>query len=499
MDINFISPGYIGRSVAIDGQEMVNWYAEVSSPAEAKKSTVSLIPTPGLKLFVNDPDGLPILGMYQTSTGRMFYVSGRNLYEATITGAKVPRGTLVTKTGRVSFADNGDGQAPGHGLFMVDGLYGYMLNMSTGIFEQISDPAFKSATHCCFIDGRFLINENNSQKFWYSDLYDGLNWNDSNFAIPRALRSSTDTDALNFASAEGTPDNLEGIATINNELWLIGEQSTEVWYDSGSADAPYQRVHGAFFNNGTIAPYSIATNGSNIFWLGSSAQGHGQVWTATSYQPQKISTNSIDHIIEKISDITDAIGICYTQEGHNFYLLIFPKGNKTLCYDLSTGFWHERGYWDTHYGVIGRHRMNAVCFFNGKNYCGDYQNGNIYEIDLDTYTDNGDIIRRVRTGPHIHQDRKRLFFHEFEVDIERGVGLQTGQGIEPYAFLQWSDDGGMTWSHEYWDHFGRVGKYKTRLHWHRLGFSRDRVFRITVADPNKLILIAARADITKEA
>jgi hypothetical protein len=131
---------------------------------------------------------------------------------------------------------------------------------------------------------------------------------------------------------------------------------------------------------------------------------------------------------------------------------------------------------------------------------GDREFGKIYELSLDDYTDNGETVRRIRVGPHIHQDRKRLIYNNFEVDIERGVGLDkqvdsAGTGKDPQGMLCWSDDGGQTWSNEYWKSFGQIGKYKTRLRWDRLGISRDRIFRLTVTDPAKVVLVDARADI----
>lgn len=308
------------------------------------------------------------------------------------------------------------------------------------------------------------------------------------------------TGSLRFYTKEGTSDYLRTIATIRGELWLIGDQSIEVWYNPAGAtdDNPFMKIHGAFINNGTVAPYSVYNNGNNLFWLGSSVAGHGRIWMSNSYQPGAISTNSIDHIIESLPNIADAQAFTYTQEGHEFYVISFVEGNKTLVYDTSTGEWHERAYFNKNLGQFERYLPSCHCLFNDVNYVGDYRNGNIYALDLNNYTDNGDIVRRVRTGPHIHNDRKRIFFKEFEIDIERGIGTNSGQGEDPQAFLQWSDDGGFTWSNEYWGRFGGRGQYKTRLHWHRLGYSRDRVFRLTVSDPVKVVLIGARGDISIE-
>jgi hypothetical protein len=68
----------------------------------------------------------------------------------------------------------------------------------------------------------------------------------------------------------------------------------------------------------------------------------------------------------------------------------------------------------------------------------------------------------------------------------------------PKVMLQWSDDGGYNWSNEYWTRAGRTGEFKSMVNWHRLGMSRDRVFRVTVTDPVKWVLIDARIDVGKE-
>jgi hypothetical protein len=301
-----------------------------------------------------------------------------------------------------------------------------------------------------------------------------------------------------FYTAEGLPDNIRTIATIRNDLWIIGELSVEIWYNPPGYDInnPFIR-RTTFMNNGTVSANSVAVGGDNIFWLGSSAAGFGQIWMSNNYTPEKISTNSVDHMIESLSTVQDAVGWCYTQEGHQFYVLNFTAANRTFVYDQSTGEWHERADWDGK--KYNRYAANCHCLFNELNLVGDYQNANIYILDLNKYTDNGKIVRRQHTGPHIHQDRKRIFFKEFELDIERGIGLDgVGPAADPQAFLQWSDDGGMTFSNEYWLSFGGRGKYKTRLHCHRLGYSRDRVFRVTISDPVKTVLIGARADMSIE-
>lgn len=92
-------------------------------------------------------------------------------------------------------------------------------------------------------------------------------------------------------------------------------------------------------------------------------------------------------------------------------------------------------------------------------------------------------LRRLRRAPHLCAEQKQVTYHEFELDMEVGVGATTGLGIEPQVMLRWSDDGGISWSHEHWLTAGQIGAYETRMVWRRLGRARDRIFEITMSDP----------------
>jgi hypothetical protein len=472
---------------------------------DRSKSDIVLLPTPGLTRIVQLPHNKCVQGSYAASDGRMFFVCNNTLYEIDERGKQTQRGVIDTgdENTPVSMTDNGvgvndpiiigsvdTGQVRGKGLIVVNGFCGYMLNLTTdawtkidgGIFteDMVGGPGFfPQCSHVVFINGKFVVNQINTQRMYFSDLYDGFHWS-----------------ADNYIEAEGAPDNVQAIFTINKELGILGDRSLEFRYDTGSS---FDAIHGAFFNNGTVAPYSVAVNGNNVFWLGSSEQGHGQVWTANNYQPQKISNPAIDFVIENLPNISDAIGMCYTKGGHNFYLITFRSGNMTLCYDLTTGMWHTRGAFDSSIGTIGRHRASCMCSLNNSIFCGDYQNGKIYRLDEDKFTDDGVIVRRVRTGSHLHSMRKRLFYNKIEIDVQRGIGTEsTAQGYDPQAMLQWSDDGGFKWSNEKWRSFGKIGEFLTRLKWDRCGYSRDRVYRLSVSDPNKVVLINGFAEVKAE-
>jgi hypothetical protein len=43
---------------------------------------------------------------------------------------------------------------------------------------------------------------------------------------------------------------------------------------------------------------------------------------------------------------------------------------------------------------------------------------------------------------------------------------------------------------------GKLGERKRRVRWRRLGKSRDRVFKVTITDPVKVVMVGASVDVT---
>jgi hypothetical protein len=363
-------------------------------------------------------------------------------------------------------------------LFIAANGPSYIYNNTTNVFGQITDPDFPGAVTVCFLDGYFVFNEPNSQKLWVTALLDG-----------------TSIDPLEFASTEGSPDGLIAVAANFREVWAFGTNSIEVWYDSANPDFPLERIQGAFNELGCAAPYSVAKMDNGMFWLGRDRRGQGMVYRANGYTGQRISTHAIEWQIQQYSDISDAIAYTYQQDGHSFYVLIFPTGNATWVYDAATESWHERAGWVN--GDFTRHRSNCQMSFNNKIIVGDYVNGNIYAFDLDVYADNGGIqkwLRSWRALPTGQNNLKRTAHHSLQLDCETGVGLNTGQGSDPQVMLRWSDDGGHTWSNEHWSPVGKIGVYQQRVFWRRLGMTlklRDRVYEVSGTDPVKTVIMGA--------
>jgi hypothetical protein len=471
MKTPILGSSYVARSVNAADNRMINLFPEVIP--EGGKEPGFLNRAPGLKFLQTIGSGpIRALWSHQTSNNNFYVVSGMEVYRVfDLNGTPELIGT-VSGTGPVSIADNGTQ------IFFACNGPSYIYNQQTRVFAPITDPDFPGAVTVGYLDGYFVFNEPNSQRVWVTALLDG-----------------TSVDPLDFASAEGSPDGLVAINVDHREAWLFGSDSVEVWYDAGGADFPLQRIQGAFNEIGCAAPYSVAKLDNSLFWLGQDARGQGIVYRANGYNGVRVSTHAVEYAIAQYGVISDAIAYTYQQEGHTFYVLTFPSASATWVYDAATQAWHERAGLTN--GEFTRHRSNCQCNFQGNIVVGDFENGNIYTFDLQTYADNGSAqkwLRSWRALPTGQNNLKRTAHHSLQLDCETGVGLATGQGSDPQAMLRWSDDGGHTWSNEHWSPMGAIGRYGHRVFWRRLGMTlklRDRVYEVSGTDPVKISIVGA--------
>ena len=478
MQTPILGASYVARSVNAADNRLVNLFPEAT--ADGGKTAGFFNRAPGLKFQQTIGTGpIRALWAHQTNGSDFYVVSGTQFYKVTgLTATPTLLGT-VTGTGPVSIADNGTQ------IFLACNPDGFIYNEVTNVFAKITDPDFPGAVTVGYLDGYFVFNEPNSQKVWVTELLDG-----------------SSVDPLDFASAEGSPDGLVAINVDHREAWLFGTDSIEVWYDAGLADFPLTRIQGAFNEIGCVAAFSVAKLDNALFWLGTDARGQGIVYRANGYTGVRVSTHAIEYAIAQYGNISDAVAYTYQQEGHAFYVLTFPTGNATWVYDVSTQAWHERAGWDTSLGQFTRHRSNCQCNFGGNTVVGDFENGNIYTLDLEVYSDNGGIqkwLRSWRALPTGANNLKRTAQHSLQLDCESGTGLVTGQGSDPEIMLRFSDDGGHTWSNEHLSKMGKIGEYYRRVFWRRLGMTlklRDRVYEISQTDPVKAVIMGAEVIIS---
>lgn len=455
--VPFVGPSYQLATRRASVQRSVNLFL-VGMEAPAKTPLI-LQSVPGLAAFANP--AAEIRGIYE-ARGRCFLVAGNQLIELDSVGNRTVRGALGTNTGYVDFAW-GTSQ-----LVIVDGPNGYVFNLNTNTLTPITADGWLGSNRVAYLDGYFIFVDPDTQRFYVS-----------------AIDDASQIDALDFASAESSPDDIVSHIISHRELWLLGEQSTEVWFNAGGTDFPFARNNGAVLDIGCVASYSAQLIDNGLMWIARDRLGYGMVVRTNGYQPERVSTIAVEEALQSSTDLSQARAYVYQQDGQTFYCINAPGLASTWCYEASTGAWHERC--DLVAGNLTAHRATCHAFVFGKHLVGG--SGKVYRMDKTLSTFDGDIIKRMRISPSYAVPQvDRVAFNEFVLSCVSGFGPQ---GLAPVAELSWSDNGGITYGNPVQRSIGAVGNFLTRVVWNRLGMARDRVWKLEVTDAVPFSIIDA--------
>ncbi|WP_333986722.1 hypothetical protein [Burkholderia cepacia] len=455
---------YQSRSVIAANQRCVNLYAE-QNPADSE-FPVTHYPTPGLiRRGVAPLHGFR--GLYTASNGQLYAVVASKLYTVGYDWTFTERGSLQTSSGPVSMRDNS--------LFLVivDGsAAGYQLDLSNQAFSRITGSAFYGSNRVALIDDFLLFNQPGTRQFYASG----------------ALAETF--DPLDIAAKNGSSDKTVAVEVANRTIWVFGEQTTEVWYNAGASDFAFARYPGTFIEYGCKSAASIASADTSVYWLGAGEKGEGIVFRSDQMSALMISTPALTEELRTYPRLDDAIAFTHQADGHIFYVLTFPTADKTWCYDLSTKQWHER-LWLDDAGKLHRHRGSCFAQWRGMQLVGDWENGNLYELSLDAFDDDGAEILYIRSWPNAGNDGDRITYDRFIVDME--VGQAGANEPEPQVRLRWSDTRGRTWGTTLSRGLGARGEFGRRAQFNALGTDRGmgRIFEVSWSTKTRTALNGA--------
>jgi hypothetical protein len=460
-----LTGAYQARSLIASAQRCVNLYLE-QNPADSEFPTTHY-PTPGLIKRATAPlRGFRAL--YTATSGDLFAVVATGVYRIKSDWSFVLLGSIEAGITPVAMVDNSIT------LVIVDGTKaGYTVDLASFAFAAITADAFYGSPRVSVLDDFLIFNQPGTRQFYISG----------------AL--AVTFDALDIASKNGAPDKLVAHAVVNRTIWLLGERSIEVWYNTGASDFTFERYPGVFIQQGCVAAASVATIDTALYWLSDGADGEGMVFRSNQMTALRISTHAMDQEIKSYSRIDDAIGYCYQRDGHTFYVLTFPTADKTWCFDLATGQWHERNWLDAD-GVLRRHRGNCFAQWNRMQLVGDWETGDLYEMTPDAYDDAGHEMLHIRSWPALSNEKKRIFLDRFSLDMETGE-IPVDQD-EPQVRLRWSDTRGRTWKNPVSKGLGARGEFNHLVQFNRCGQSRERVFEVSWSAPVKTALNGAYID-----
>ena len=452
----FIGGSYQSRSLSQSADRTYNLYAE-QPESKSGKTAAALYGRPGMSTFCTLPTS-PVRGLW-AGDERLFAVSGSRLYEVFAGGTYNDRGDVGNDNQPAQMFPNGNQ------LLVISGGYAWLdtgTSISQALYEDSSPVAVRQGA---FLDNYFIAAKPDSRLFNISSLLNGSTW-----------------DSRDVAVKEGYPDHIAAVLADHEDLWLGGEQTIEIWRDTGNADFPFERIPGAFLQLGVLAPWSLMRLFGAVAFLGGDPDGGIGAYVTRGYLPTRVSTHAVEAAWSSYSTVADAesFGLCC--DAHNFWVTTFPTADATWVYDLKTGLWFEWGS-----GASGRWKARGHAYVFGKHLVGDYASGNLYEVSNALYDDSGSTIPFERTAPHLSDENQRMCYHEFRLDMEPATSLA--------ITLASSNDGGKNFGAARAPDGAQIANGEpTRIvsqRWSRLGASRDRVFRVSGSAASRIALLAA--------
>ena len=426
-------------------------YPETSTPG-ASKSPLALLQRPGLKSFATPGTG-PIRGIH-TMDGIPFVVSGTEVYTVGSGGDPILVGTL-TGTDRVDMADNGFEVA------IVSENRGFIA--TTTSVTQITDVDFRTPSSVTFQDSFFIFSEVNTAVMFRSEPLDGFSYN-----------------GLDFSTAEYDSDDLRRVFSDGDELWAMGLNTLEFWYNDGVSAFSFTPTQGKVYETGCMARDTVKKIDNSIMWLGSDDRGGRVIWRGGGGAPQRISTHAVEKKMDEATDPEGAYAFTFTIEGHAFYIITFPD-LITFSYSASTQQWLEWQTWD-------QNDWSPIGFTNAfnKRLVGDRRSNKIYELDLNTFDDDGVQFAKEGISQPLSTEDQSLAAHSFfRLDVDSGTG------DDAIVFLSWADEDGTIFNNPKARTMGATGQTRQRVFWRRLGLSRSRVYKFRTTENIKFVVKGA--------
>jgi hypothetical protein len=468
------------RSTSMDAEKSVNLYrSTIEQQGSAKQAY--LLGTPGRRLL-GTVDRIGTRGIF-TQDGRTWAVIGDQLGEIlswtpfvfNVLGVIALDAIHLTRTPQpVSFASDGDG---GSQLAIVGGGQLKILHLVTGaLSDPVTLPLSNPPGMIGFLDGYFLLSEQDSLRTWFSAIENGGVW-----------------DALDFFTRSTASDRIVAMICGNNRVWIFGSETSQAYENVGDPDNPFQPIKGSLFQIGCAAPWAVSVGVNTIRWVGESSRGGAMVYRLDGYTGTRISTHAIEAQLATATTLRDAEAFTYEQDGHLFYALTCPSlgpGGLTVVLDETEQAWHQRSTWNFHEGRDDLWGVRGHAFVGTRHVVGSRDSGAIAALELDTYDDLGAMLRAVRRAPYLSAENAWAFIDRVELGIESGVGQTMDPGADPQVELRLSKDSGKTWWSAGTSSLGRIGEYGTCAFWTMLGRARlDRlVFEIVLSDPVKRVL-----------
>lgn len=400
----------------------------------------------------------PADGIIQTGTGPgidrgginwnnvCYRVMGSKLVSVADDGTVTTLGDVGGTTELVTFDYSFDrlGIASNDDLFYWDG----------STLTQVTDVDLGTVIDMIWIDGYFMTTDGES-------------------LVVTDLADPTSVNPIKYGSSEIDPDPVEALLKLRNEVVALNRYTIEFFNNIGGDAFPFQRIEGAQIQKGCVGTHACCIFREMIAFIGGGRNEQNGVFMAANGQAQKISTRSIDDILEGYTEAELFLVKMEARNDRSSDLLYIHLPDQTLVYDVTSSQVLQENCWS-----ILSSGINTTSQYKARNLVYCYEKwlvGDPTSSKVGYYTDDigshwGDVITWDFSTMIGYAAGKGLIFHEIELVALTG---RIALGDEPRISTSYSLDNGVTWSNSKYITAGKIGDRTKRLQWFRQGHMRN--------------------------
>jgi hypothetical protein len=408
----------------------------------------------------------PIRGVFAKAGllgGRAFIVANDTAYLVSVGGA------ITALTGTIA----GDGLVEIDGGFDQDGASLIRIATGSALYAFVDSGTVvvdegRVASSVAFLGGYWLYSEGGT---------------DYNYYQPPA---SSSWSPIEFAAAEYRPDPLKGIRVIGDQAALIGSDSIEWWYLTGTAADPMAPSGGQKYDIGCRNIASAVNCRGTLIWVADD----NTVRASEGGEPREISGPDISEQLRQTAD-ADLSATYYEQDGHRVYVLHFGT-DRTWSFDLTMTRWHAFGslgydYW----------RPRLMANVSGLAVLAADRNSNqVWTLSADGGTDDGEAVPKEFHA--FHNAPRGTPIGNLVLYANLGDAPSSAPADESIVVMQMSFDGGKSWSSPRERGLGVLGDRRNAPRWNGLGMVRGDlgvIFKFACSGAGKFAVYGAEINV----
>ena len=444
------------RTRAISYERTLNMYPE---PVPSGAYPEVLLPWPGCKTLSDGTGSGTPRGIYaHHRTGVVYKIVGGLMYSMTSAGVE----TLI-------------GSISGTGLVLFESLYDSIGTIGTKLLITTNDNGYvydiDAATLTTMTDASYVAGGSvvaiNSFVIWQLDK--------NNYAVAD-VGTPTSIQAENISTVASYADDLVQIFRFRETIYMMGATSVEPYYIGSTGTNPLIAIQSGTVARGLVERGCVDSNENAMYWIGDDKV----LYRTNAYEAQSVTTPAVASKFSSYS-FTNARVRCLKVDSQNFVMVL--TSSASWCYAEASNYWFELAYKADEEIYVGYDHTYAY----GKNLIQSRLDGEVFELDMDTFKDNAQTTIRERITAPINasalgKNGGRMMMKRAELIMESGVGNL--DKANPLIMVSHSVDGGQSFSNEKWLRAGRAGENNLRVEYYDMVSFRQIQFKIRTSDPN---------------